>query len=345
MHNKIAIIGGGIAGINMAMRCYLEGIDFIIFNEGIIENATLAAAGLINPIAGRRFESAWNYNQVYQECTTFYKKMEIILNESFFYQNNIHRVIHSEDEFRLLSKDLELKKLSNTVLKLEEGMPFDGLKPQFGHMTISASGYVQTQKLNSSFYKWAKENQFWIKKYIHYKDILLDNDQITIDDQLFTHLIFCDGFDGTKNPFFPDLNFSPVKGECLVLEIPDLPQEIVIYKGHYLVPYGGYKFIYGATYIWDSLTWEVTASGLKTLQSGLEELLNCPYTIIQQKAGIRPATTNRRPILVKSHVYPEKDIYMFNGLGTKGISLSPLMSQWMLDLIFKGIVPDFNGIK
>jgi glycine/D-amino acid oxidase-like deaminating enzyme len=53
--------------------------------------------------------------------------------------------------------------------------------------------------------------------------------------------------------------------------------------------------------------------------------------VVAQEWGIRPTTIDRRPIIGCHPLY--KNLVIFNGLGTKGVSLAPYFSaqvaQWL----------------
>ena len=75
-----------------------------------------------------------------------------------------------------------------------------------------------------------------------------------------------------------------------------------------------------------------TSKATDEIKSKLEKILKYPYEIIGQKAGIRPTTQDRRPLIGK---HPEiGNAYIFNGLGTKGVSIAPYFSvmftNWLL---------------
>jgi glycine oxidase len=70
---------------------------------------------------------------------------------------------------------------------------------------------------------------------------------------------------------------------------------------------------------------------LKELTEKLNELAVFPYKITNQSWGIRPTTPDRRPIL---GAHPEhQNVLIFNGLGTKGVSLAPYFSQVLSELL------------
>ena len=98
----------------------------------------------------------------------------------------------------------------------------------------------------------------------------------------------------------------------------------------------------GATYEAKNLSEEVTNAGMMELEQKLTDLLKLPYRVISQDWGFRPTTPDRRPIL--GPLPDSKNVIIFNGLGTKGVSLAPYFSaqlcNWLLG--FGEIQPEVN---
>jgi len=67
----------------------------------------------------------------------------------------------------------------------------------------------------------------------------------------------------------------------------------------------------------------------------LKTMISCDFQVVDQVAGIRPTVKDRRPLLGNTKKY--NNIYFFNGLGTRGLSMAPLLSTYLLDYIEKGI--------
>ena len=57
----------------------------------------------------------------------------------------------------------------------------------------------------------------------------------------------------------------------------------------------------------------------------LEKVLNVPYKIVEQTAGIRPTVKDRRP-LVGVHS-KHKQLAILNGLGTRGVMIAPTVAK------------------
>jgi glycine/D-amino acid oxidase-like deaminating enzyme len=122
-----------------------------------------------------------------------------------------------------------------------------------------------------------------------------------------------------------------LKGETLTISLPE-ELETIFNRGVYIVPTRGNKsFMVGATYHPGDTTPQTTVSGRNELEEKLKDLINIPFVITHQNWGMRPTTPDRKPILGP---HPElKNLIIFNGLGTKGVSLAPyfsgLLSDWL----------------
>ncbi|MEJ0054799.1 MAG: FAD-dependent oxidoreductase [Bacteroidota bacterium] len=88
-------------------------------------------------------------------------------------------------------------------------------------------------------------------------------------------------------------------------------------------------FNVGATYQHPPFTEGITEESRQDLKSKLEALLAVPFEILHQDWGIRPTTPDRRP-LIGAHP-KNKNVIIFNGLGTKGVSLAPYFAHHVSD--------------
>jgi glycine/D-amino acid oxidase-like deaminating enzyme len=81
----------------------------------------------------------------------------------------------------------------------------------------------------------------------------------------------------------------------------------------------------GATYDFNDRIGGATEKGRRELELKTAELFPGPFEVTDHQWGFRPTTPDRRPILGRHPVH--KNIFIFNGLGTKGISLAPYFSE------------------
>ena len=81
----------------------------------------------------------------------------------------------------------------------------------------------------------------------------------------------------------------------------------------------------GATYDWNTNNTDLTEEGKADLLDKVQLLTKSPFEIIEHKAGIRPTSPDRRPIIGRHHEFSKLSI--FNGLGTKGYLIAPKLSE------------------
>jgi len=111
----------------------------------------------------------------------------------------------------------------------------------------------------------------------------------------------------------------------LDLEIPALEINDMVNKGMFVLPLGKNRFRVGATYRWEFQDTEPDNEATTELTEKLEKIVKLPYTITKERAGIRPTSHDRRPVIGLHPEHPE--IGIFNGLGSKGAMLAPYFAR------------------
>ena len=100
-----------------------------------------------------------------------------------------------------------------------------------------------------------------------------------------------------------------------------------------MVPVGDARFRVGATYRWPPFTDGPTAVGREELAARLTVITDLPFRITGQRAGVRPAVRDRRPLLGPHPTVPS--LSFCGGYGSKGVMLAPrlavLLADWLLD--------------
>ena len=77
-----------------------------------------------------------------------------------------------------------------------------------------------------------------------------------------------------------------------------------------------------------------TEEGKQELIDRIKEILNCDFEIVEHFAGVRPTVRDRRPLL---GVHPkEPNLFILNGLGTRGVMLAPTLAKDLYDFIENG---------
>jgi glycine/D-amino acid oxidase-like deaminating enzyme len=106
----------------------------------------------------------------------------------------------------------------------------------------------------------------------------------------------------------------------------------IISRGVYVVPTPtAGEFIVGSTYQHEPFPPAISEEGKAQLLERLARLVNLPAEPVHQDWGIRPTVTDRRPLL-GSHPRAA-NVIIFNGLGTKGVSLAPYFASRLADWV------------
>ena len=68
----------------------------------------------------------------------------------------------------------------------------------------------------------------------------------------------------------------------------------------------------------------------------LKKVINVPYTIVFQSAGIRPTVAGRRPLVGIHPKHPQ--LAVLNGLGTRGVMIAPKIAKDLYNHLENGTI-------
>jgi len=335
LKNKIIIVGGGLVGNIVAWQLYLKGIDFILFDEEVQSNSSKVAGGLYNPIVFKRFTQSWEANKLISYLDEYYSRIENKLNTKIHYKKDIYKLIANKDEAEFWEKkskeNSEFMDDNIYDLKLD-----DFIYENSGFGKVKQSGYLDT----NLFINESKKYFTNINKYISQKL----NSELINEYKINNKIIFCEGYKGINNLYFPNLKFNFAKGEILDLKIEGLNIDYIITKNIFILPLGNNIYRVGSTFEWDFKDDLPTEKQKINLIDNLKKILKVDFEIINHKAGIRPATYDRRPFVGKSKF--EENIFILNGMGAKGVMIAPYTSEILINNIFNNIdIPDEINVK
>jgi glycine/D-amino acid oxidase-like deaminating enzyme len=308
------IVGFGIAGAALALQLRKRGFNILIFDQPYEHQASRVAAGLFNPVTGKLMTRTWNADKLFPYLHDFYREAEKITSENFFYPTPIcipFKTIKEQNDWSASSEDVYTSSRYG-----------DFIDDKLGGVILKSTGYVDTVK-----YLEAVGKLFDIRRESFDYDNYRSFDAKAI--------IFCEGIKAKDNPFFKWVPVRQLKGETLNIGLEKTPP-LIFNRGVYIVPttIDDKTWKVGATYSHD-ISEGVTEAGRKELHQKLDSLLTVPYTATNHSWGIRPTTPDRRPILGPHPEY--KNILIFNGMGTKGVSLAPWCSGILCDYLAEGL--------
>ncbi|MES2690118.1 MAG: FAD-dependent oxidoreductase [Bacteroidota bacterium] len=333
-HYDYLICGQGLAGSLLARQLIKAGKKVLVMDAGSRNTSSHVAAGMFTPISGKRMVKSWMTDELYPVMTDTYRQLENELGLSFLHLKNIQlsfSSIKEQNDFFSALTD----KTSNYVLT--EIVPNPGLQAPFGAVEITHSGWLNTSLFLDKFKAWLIEQQAYEQQCYAYESFLYADDQWHYGTELCAGaVVFCEGSQNSRNPFFKYAGVIENKGDVFLLETNALDDEKIYKRGAYAVHLEQNRFKAGSTYKWNEHDATPTSTGYAELKAKTDALISGNYQVLEHLAGIRPTTRDRRPILGGHHT--EAGLYIFNGLGTKGVSLAPYFSKIMADLLLNGTI-------
>jgi glycine/D-amino acid oxidase-like deaminating enzyme len=332
----VLIIGQGIAGTCLAWQLYFRNIPFMIIDREEQWTSSKAAAGLMTPITGKRLVKAPEWDEYWPYAVAFHQKVEQQLGQSFFTQRPMVRFFKSDEEQQLFARKAPVS-YPDMVREPVPPVHDPGIIPQFGSFEMPVAGQLEVGKLIA-----ATRDFFMQRQQVITADVKLQSDIQLLHERVkwngiaetieARRLIFAEGYHGGINPFFPQAQQIPAKGEILTVRIPELQETRIMHHGLWVVPMGEGICKVGSTYDWNHLDCEPTEQGRREIIERLENLIRYPYEVIDHYAAVRPTPRRFLPHCMQHVEHPQ--LGLLNGLGSKGSLLAPIMSQQLLDKLF-----------
>ena len=318
------IVGQGIAGSLLAYELLKLGMEIDIVDEPNHNSSSLVAAGLYNPVTGRKMVKTWNCDNLFEGLETYYRDLGSALGIQCLKDIGIYRPFLSISEQNDWQGKIQDPAYQRIVKQLSSKSSADEVvNDPYGGLLLQKSGYLNLKHLLSAMSDYFRNKGILKSELLNTQELV--GDQVTFSDEVYRGVVFCDGSRATKNPWFDWLPWRPVKGEILDVQIENYHRENILNRGVFLIPLEDGSFRLGATYDNHNINLSPTNTAVKNLSDKLNLIFSKKFSIIQHKVGIRPATKDRKPIIGAHPKEPR--VSVFNGFGAKGVSLVPYYSQ------------------
>jgi len=334
MDIDVLIIGQGLAGSLLAWELMHRGCNALIIDNGR-QNASQVAAGLINPVTGMRFVKSTDVDKLLPAALTCYAGLADFFQQDFYHEIPMLRIFRTSGELYNCKKRFNQPGYENYLGSVtERNKTIKNLKTPFGFLEQKQTGYLATRPLLSCLKDFFIARNCYRCCDFDYRDIRL-SPLLQWQDITAKQIVFCEGYQTQKNPWFSWLPLQPVKGEILTMQhATDLPDKILNF-GNWLIPLNDRNIRIGASFDHDNLNIEPTVQARDALLNSLKTIAPTVQAIpMDQQAGIRPCTQDRQPFIGKHPHY--RQIAIFNGFGAKGSLQIPWYAHHFADLLLKG---------
>ncbi len=323
------IVGQGLSGTIISEEISRRGFSFKIIDNQHKNSASMAAGGMMHPMSFKRLIPSWKALEFVKYAQSFYHDIQKNLDVKFYEDFKLYRPfdsIEEQNDWMAKMKDEAYKNLLDTTQN-----KIKGVNQPLGMGVVNFSGKLDVVYFLNHFKN--KFKNFIVHEKFEFDALIISNENLIYKDHSYGKIIFCEGYQYINNPYFGYLPNNITKGEILEFESNTLERKMIS-KGCFVAPIEASnqsQFVLGSTYEWNNQDESITEKGRIELEQKLQNLGCQDYKITNQKCGIRPTTHDRRPLVGHHPTY--KNLYIFNGMGSKTVMMAPLMSKQLLDSI------------
>lgn len=309
------------------------GAGVVVIDNSHPFSASKVASGVINPVTGRRVVSTWMIDELLPYAWDIYNTIGDEIGSNIISQKNI-LAFHGNEQMQkaFVGKMDENEAYVSLVEDEEPYKKWFDFRYSIG--IIDPVYLIDIQTLLSAWRKVLKDKDVLREDVFSWGDCTIDNGKVAYKDVVAEKVIMCDGTAGYYDPYFKRLPYGLTKGEALILDIPDLPQGNIYKHGYNVVPWKDGLFWVGSTFDREYDDTKPSPSFRAKVEDQLKGWLKLPYKVVDHIASERAGTLERRPFV---GLHPQqKEVGIFNGMGTKGCSLAPYFADEFTQYLLHG---------
>lgn len=311
MTPDVLIVGQGLAGTLLGWACEQAAIRFRVADASSAHSASAVAAGIINPITGQRLVKSWRADTLVAPARQVYRAIEAELATTVWREMRIRRRFANDREREIWARKSATGELA----------PFVGAADADGFW-IEGGAQVETATL------LARMRDRWLARGQLMKTSLDLADEIG----RYEVVIDCRGPGATRRGgAFDFVPWEFSKGELIEAEVEGLVPDVILNRGHWVLPLGEGRALVGATHEPGCLDPTPTEAAALELQASAEALTGRSVNVRRSRCGIRVNVPDKRPVVGR---HPSLSTYgVACGLGAKGALWAPLLAtQWVQHL-------------
>ncbi|MEM7083999.1 MAG: FAD-dependent oxidoreductase [Pseudomonadota bacterium] len=332
------VIGQGIAGTAVAWALQQRNTSFAIVDPGEKHTASAVAAGLITPVTGTRYTVAADFESLHDIAVDFYQSIEQRLEHTFLSQRSAWRFCYTPDEvdrFEKRAPDL----VKRGVVVRESHDRFRHASSPFRVPRLAFS-MPHAARLNTAAYlrssrQWFHARDRLVEHRLDVSTLRYDRSDGRWGAPLLPlrarRVVFCRGHSDEANQWLPSAKFNCAKGEILSVDIdcPSIEQTVHAHKSWLCPSNEAGRYLFGATYQHAPYQPGNSRAARAHLSDRLSQLVNRPFSVVNQLWGVRPIAVQRKAIVGRHRDQPS--VAWLNGLGSKGVLLAPYLADRLVD--------------
>jgi glycine/D-amino acid oxidase-like deaminating enzyme len=344
MQIEYLVVGQGICGTWLSYFLNKEKKSFLVIDDNQPNSSSRIAAGIINPVTGRRIVKTWMIDELIPFIETAYSEIGNDLGVTVLSPKTIIDFFPTPQmREAFLERHKEEAFLQTTTNKTEFRNNFNY---EFGFGKISPSFVVHLESLLPAWRNHLIKSNQIAEECFDFSQLKILAGKIQYKEFVAEKIIFCDGISSLDNPLFARLPFAFNKGEMLLIESDGISPDHIYKKGIILAPMQPKNVFWaGTNYIWNYNDNLPTKEFREKTEQLLKEWLKVPFKTLDHRASVRPANVERRPFIGMHPAH--KNVGILNGMGSKGCSLAPFFAKQLVDHLIHGknILPEADILR
>ncbi len=332
------IVGQGLAGSVLSFHLRRLGKRVLVIDKCRMKTSSKIALGVYNPMVLKRFTPCWNVEKQLEALFIFLDDFEREFLEKIHHPVKLWRKFHSIQEQNMWLEKSDHKRLKPFMKSAFIENPYKKVIATYGYGEVTNSGRVEIPKLIGLMKQKLENESCFLDEEFDYSFLKINTNQVAYKNILAGKIVFCEGHRLTNNPFFNYLPLLRTKGELITVKLKGLKVNELLKSSISILPLGDDEYKVGATFNWKDKDELCTDKGKDQLLDKLKEFVNVQPEIVKHEAGLRPTVKDRKSLLGNHPKH--KNVFLFNGLGTRGLLISPYLSLQLIDFMEQGISLD-----
>ncbi|MFA6961082.1 MAG: FAD-dependent oxidoreductase [Opitutaceae bacterium] len=311
MRAPLLIVGQGLAGTLLGHACEQADVDFEIVDAGHSGAASRVGAGIINPITGQRIVKSRGIDALRQPALEMYREVEAVLGVPLVRMMRVRRLFRDDDERRVFAAKSVRGELA----------PYAGEADSEGFWIESALRVDTAALIAAARVRWLAAGR-------------LREVRIGLPEALarYEKVIACTGADSDGGRAWGGVTCVRATGEILRVAVAGLAPDVILNRGHWVLPTAAGEARVGATYVRGA--GDAEAARVELERSAVDLLGGRDFTVSAQESGVRVTTPDRMPLV--GYAPQEPRLGVINGLGSKGALLGPWLARQWVDRLTSG---------
>ena len=331
---RILVVGQGLAGTLASHAALDRGWDCHVLDSGQ-PSASAVAAGMYNPMSFRRIVEVWDAASHLACMKQTYTALESLLQENLLHPLPILKRIPNAEYAQEWNRKTEnlpwiepVQSDPDVLQRFPDAPPSAG----YGYGIVQGGGWLNLPRLIAAWRTHLTEQGRITHAQWHRADV---------EDTLqagWDAVIDCRGTAAAHDPT-GHIDIRANRGEILTLQRPPvtvrepLPADHILNFGKWTLPVAPGQWRLGASYEWNRKDLDPTQETADFLLDALHTVApdSTQLDLVRHDVGLRPVSRDRRPAVGPWPHQP--GLFVFNGLGTRGVLIGPRWAECLCDIV------------